>query len=103
MVLEIAGTILGILLFAIFPTATYVFVERRERRHWADVAGGRAPAVVGAASWGRLRLGQLCILWRVLPVVCGGLFVALTKIGHGNLMGYGLLVGLGLVALLQAF
>jgi len=102
MVLEIAGTLLGIVLFAIFPTATYLYVEKRSRRHWADVAGARAPGVVRLASWVSLALGQLCILWLVLPVVCGFLVAGLMKIGHGNLLGYGLVVGLGVIALVQA-
>lgn len=102
MVVQIVAAIFGLFVFALFPTVTYLYVEKRARRHWLDVAGGRAPTVVRAASWGSLALGQMCVLWLILPAVCGGLVFTLSKIRHGGTFGYAFIVLLGVVALLQA-
>lgn len=96
------AAILGLLMFAVFPTATYLYVEKRARAHWGDLASRRAPGPVRATAWLSLALGQLCILWLLFPVVCGGLVFALSRVGHGGTMGYALILGLGLLALLQA-
>src|SRR4051812_30867932 len=96
------ASILGLILFSIFPTVTYLYVERRARPHWGDLAAKRAPGVVRATAWTSLALGQLGIVWLVFPVVCGGLVYALSRVGHGGTMGYGLILGLGALALIQA-
>jgi hypothetical protein len=100
--IPIVAAVLGLILIAIFPTATYLYVEKRARAHWVDVAEKRAPGPVRLTAWVSLALGQLCLVWLVLPVVCGGLVYALSRVGHGGTLGYGLILGLGLAALLQS-
>jgi hypothetical protein len=98
----IVAAVLGLLFFSIFPTVTYLYVEKRARPHWGDVAGKKAPAVVRATAWASLALGQLGLIWLVLPVVCGGLVYGLARIGHGGTTWYAAIVALGVLALLQS-
>jgi hypothetical protein len=98
----IVAVVVGLLFFSIFPTATYLYVEKRARPHWGDVGGKRAPGIVRATAWASLALGQMGFLWLVLPVVCGGLVYALARVGHGGTAGYTAIVLLGVFALLQS-
>jgi hypothetical protein len=98
----IVAAAVGLLFFAIFPTVTYLYVEKRARPHWGDVPGKKAPGIVRATAWFSLALGQLGLIWLVLPVVCGGLVFALSRVGHGNTAGYAAIILLGVNALLQS-
>jgi hypothetical protein len=98
----IIAAVVGLLFFSIFPTVTYLYVEKRARPHWGDVAGKKAPAIVRATAWFSLALGQLGLIWLVLPVVCGGLVLALSRVGHGGAAGYTAIVLLGVLALVQS-
>jgi hypothetical protein len=98
----IVAAVIGLLFFSIFPTVTYLYVEKRARPHWGDVPGKKAPGIVRATAWVSLALGQLGLVWLVLPVVCGGLVYGLSRIGHGGSTWYAAIVGLGVLALLQS-
>jgi hypothetical protein len=91
------------LLFSIVPTATYLYVEGRSRRHWVDAASGRkkAPALVRLAAWSSLFVSQLALPALLIPVECGAVLFALSKLGRASLGGSAVLVLLGLSAILQ--
>lgn len=103
-VLPVVAAALAFSFFAIVPTATYLYVEGRARRHWLDAAKSRqrAPILVRAAAWWSLAVGQLAIPILSVPATCGGVVFMLAKLGKANVSGTALLVVLGVAALAQA-
>lgn len=99
---SIVSALLGLLFFCLLPTSVYLYVERRARPHWGDVADKRAPLVVRATAWCSLALGQMCILWLAVPAAAAGILYVCMRIGHGSTLGYALVGALGVFGLLQS-
>lgn len=97
---------LGLLLAALLPTGLYLYVEPRGRLHWA-VAGDtpasrRAPGLVRLSAWLSFAVGQLALLWLLVPAWCALLIYLQTQLGLGRSFSVGLTAGMGVAALLQA-
>jgi hypothetical protein len=96
--------------FAIVPTATYLYTERRTRPNWveASAAGGakagrvRAPIAVRLAAWGSLALGQLAIPWLIVPAACAVVLFGLGQVGAATTTLWIVLPFLGVAAVLQS-
>lgn len=103
-VLAAVAAVLAFGLFSIVPTVTYLYVERRSRRHWIDAASSRkrAPMFVRGVAWWSLAIGQLGLPWLLVPATCGSVVFMLAKIGKATPSGTALLVTLGVAALAQA-
>ena len=115
--LPVIAGVFAFLMLSIVPTATYLYVERRCRRHWIEtkdashvsfaVAAGRAPRtraplLVRIAAWWSMAVGQLAIPWLVVPGACGLVLYTLAKVGRSSFSSSALIVGLGVAALLQS-
>jgi hypothetical protein len=112
--LPVIAGVFAFLMLSIVPTATYLYVEKRCRRHWSDasnasftgVAGKavrvRAPLFVRIAAWWSMAVGQLAIPWLIVPGACGTILYALDKVGRSSFSATALVAVLGVVAVLQS-
>ena len=112
--LPVIAGVFAFLMLSIVPTATYLYVEKRCRRHWSSAANAtftgvagkavriRAPLFVRAAAWWSMAVGQLAIPWLIVPGACGAILYTLAKVGRGSVSATALIAGLGVVALLQS-
>jgi hypothetical protein len=103
-VLVAVAAVLGFGLFALVPTITYLYVEKRSRKHWLDAASGRknAPIFVRVVAWWSLAIGQLALPWLLVPATCGTVLFTLAKLGKSSTSGTLLIGALGIAAIAQA-
>ena len=112
--LPVIAGVFAFLMLSIVPTATYLYVEKRCRRHWSSAANAaftgvagkevriRAPLFVRAAAWWSMAVGQLAIPWLIVPGACAAILYTLAKVGRSSFSGTALIAGLGVVAVLQS-
>jgi hypothetical protein len=102
----IVGALVGALVAAIGPTCLYLYVEPRGRKHWARAgdssATRRASLLVRVTAWLGFFLGQMALVWVVVPAACVALFYVQTKVGAGRPVGLTVTIACGIVAAAQA-
>ncbi len=97
---------LAALLAAILPTCLYAYVEPRGRLSWGRAGDSprtrRAPALVRVTAWVSFAVGQIAVLWLLVPVGCGVLLYLQSRLGVGGPLGLVATIAVAAMALLQS-
>jgi len=98
--------IVAALLTTIVPTCLYAYVEPRGRLSWGTAGDSprsrRAPALVRITAWLSFAVGQIAVLWVLVPAACAFLLYLQVTLGAGRPLGAAATVAVGTMALAQS-
>jgi hypothetical protein len=94
------------LIATILPTCLYRYVEPRGRMSWGIVGDSprsrRAPVLVRGTAWLSFAVGQIAVLWVLVPAGCAILLYLQARLGVGRPLGVAATLAVGAMALTQS-
>ncbi|HXN31883.1 MAG TPA: hypothetical protein VN894_08480, partial [Polyangiaceae bacterium] len=100
------AAVFAALLAAIVPTCLYRYVEPRSRLNWGRAGDSprsrRAPALVRITAWLSFAVGQMAVLWVLVPTACAFLIYLQARLGFGRPLGVAATAAAGTMALSQS-
>lgn len=104
-VAAIAAVVIA-LLATILPTCLYVYVEPRGRLSWGTAGDSprsrRAPTLVRITAWLSFAVGQIAVVWVLVPAGCAVLLYLQSRLGVGGPLGIVATLAVAAMALAQS-
>ena len=91
---------------AILPTCLYAYVEPRGRLGWGTAGDSprsrRAPALVRVTAWVSFAVGQVAVVWLLVPAVCAVLLYLQSRLGVGGFLDVLATLAVAALAIVQS-